>query len=271
MTALIDADLVAYRCAATVSEEEDKEIAFYRIDVLMRQILDAVESEEFIAFLSGKNNFRKKLNPEYKANRKDIIPPVYLQDCRQYLIDEWKAIVSEGCEADDKLGVAQTSETILCSLDKDLRMIPGQHYNWVKVDLDTVNSQDALRHFYKQMLIGDKSDNIIGVDKIGPVKAGKLIDPLDDEQDMFDVVWSKYNKDAQRFLMNANCLWIWRKENELWQDRQNLVLPNDLQQEVITTSEFMKSLNQDTSMVPITTQIQTSGGLDNGTGMEKTL
>ena len=87
---------------------------------------------------------------------------------------------------------------------------------------------------------------------------------------MFEIVWEKYNYDAQRFTMNANCLWIWRNEGESWGDRHGLVLPDDLRQEVITMSEYMKSLNQDTSTVHTTTEIQTSGTQDNGTGMEVT-
>jgi len=239
----IDADLVAYRCAATVTEDLEKDVAFYRMDVLIQQIIEATDGQSYTLFLTGKNNFRKKINPEYKANRKDTVPPIYLQDCRKYLVDNHSAIMSDGCEADDLLGMNQEDNCILCSLDKDLRMIPGRHYNWTKIELDTVNKQDAIRHFYKQMLIGDKSDNIFGVDKIGPVKAGKLIDHLDDEQEMFNIVYEKYNEDAKRFVMNANCLWIWRKENELWGDQHNLILPEACQQEVITMSEFMKSLN----------------------------
>ena len=215
MIALIDSDLVAYRCAATVTEDMEQDIAFYRMDVLVQQIIEATDANGTILYLTGKNNFRKKINPDYKANRKDTVPPVYLQECRQYLVDNHNAIISDGCEADDLLGINQKDDTIICSLDKDLRMIPGNHYNWTKVELDRVTKQDGLRHFYKQMLIGDKSDNIFGVDKIGPVKAAKLIDHLDDEQDMFEAVWAKYDEDAARFVMNANCLWIQRNHGEI--------------------------------------------------------
>ena len=214
MIALIDSDLVAYRCAATVTEDMEQDIAFYRMDVLVQQIIEATDATGTILYLTGKNNFRKKINPDYKANRKDTVPPVYLQECRQYLVDNHNAIISDGCEADDLLGINQSEDTIICSLDKDLRMIPGNHYNWTKVELDRVTKQDGLRHFYKQMLIGDKSDNIFGVDKIGPVKAAKLIDHLDDEQDMFEVVWEKYGYDAKRFAMNATaCGFGVMKEN----------------------------------------------------------
>lgn len=220
------------------------------MDVLIQQIIEATDATKYRVYLSGKDNFRKKINLEYKANRKDTVPPVYLQDCRQYLLDNHSAVMSVGCEADDLLGIEQcdvetyeTGETVICTLDKDLRMIPGNHYNWVKVELDTVAQQDGLRHFYKQMMIGDRSDNIFGVDKIGPVKAGKLIDHLDEEQDMFDVVYSKYEGDAKRFVMNANCLWIWRNQGETWACRQNLVLPENLKLEVEASLKFMKSLN----------------------------
>lgn len=271
---LIDGDLVAYRCAATVPEDVEKDVAFYRMDVLIQQIIEATDATQYRVFLTGKNNFRKKINPEYKANRKDTVPPVYLQDCRKYLVDNHYAVISDGCEADDLLGISQNKDTIICSLDKDLRMIPGRHYNWTKVELDSVNKQDGLRHFYKQMLAGDRSDNVFGFDGVArasiPKFIDKLIEPLNDEQDMFEVVWEKYGYDAKRFAMNANCLWIWRNEGESWGDQQELVLPEDLRHEVITMSEYMKSLNRDTSMVPTMTETQTSGIQDSGTGMEVT-
>ena len=251
MIANIDADLVVYRCAATVPEHEGLEVATYRIDCLMRQILDATESESYNAYLTGKGNFRKKINPEYKANRKDTVPPFYLQDCREYLMKEWNGIMSDGCEADDLLGINQTENSVCCSLDKDLLMIPGKHFNWVKMEYKDVLQQDGLRMFYKQMLIGDRADNIIGVNKIGPVKAEKLIEHLDDEQEMFETVYNLYD-DPKRFVMNANCLWISQQQGETWASRQNLVLPQDCQQEVTVMLDFMKSLSQDTSTEPTT-------------------
>ncbi|MFI3218035.1 MAG: hypothetical protein QX189_02815, partial [Methylococcales bacterium] len=75
---------------------------------------------------------------------------------------------------------------------------------------------DGLRHFYKQLLFGDRADNIFGVDKIGKVKAGRLIDPLNDEADMLTTVQDLYDSE-ERLLINGQCLWIWRKENDLWQ------------------------------------------------------
>ncbi len=262
-TLLIDSDLVAFRCAASVGEDA-KEIALLRVDRLMQELLHSTQADSYLAFLTGSGNFRKKINLEYKANRKDKEPPAFLQDCREFLVTEWNAQVSDRCEADDMLGIYQSDDTMIASLDKDLRMIPGMHYNWVKGETDYVDHLAGLRHFYKQMLIGDRSDNIFGVDKIGPVKAGKIIDNLEDEIDMIEAVFNLYNEDAKRFVMNAQCLWIMRKEGETWVNR-DLTLPNQLQQEVEVMLDSMTSLMDATSMAPTMTPMMTSGIQSNGT------
>ena len=214
-TLLIDADIVAYRCAAS-AEDENIDVAIMRTDNMMMELMPFGDKQ--LSFLSGPNNFRKIINPDYKANRKDIIKPQYLNDCKQYLIDEYKAIVTDGHEADDALGYNQTKDSVICSIDKDLLMIPGHHYNFVKKEYHEVSELDGLKAFYRQMLIGDSSDNIFGVKGIGKVKAAKLIDHLDNEKDMFGLVFGLYN-DHNRFEVNSDCLWIMRKEGVRFSDR----------------------------------------------------
>jgi 5'-3' exonuclease len=132
---------------------------------------------------------------------------------------------------------------MICTIDKDLDMIPGMHYNFVKIKCILCNQLTALKFFYKQMLIGDTSDHIFGIKGIGPVKAEKLLKDTKTEQEMFDIVYKLYN-DPKRFVMNACCLWIQNK-GELWVNRQNLILPEQCKQEVDLMLEFMMSLNLD--------------------------
>ena len=293
MQLLIDADLVAYRCAAsvepstkaeprTLTEEETKleqEIAIARCDTLMRELLHTTQADQYQAFLTGPNNFRKQVNPEYKANRKDTLPPRFLQQCRYFLVSEWNAVVSDGCEADDLLGIAQCTakkeyentffspnweSTILASLDKDLLMIPGQHYNWVKDESKFVDEIDGIKHMYKQALIGDRADNIFGVDKIGVVKAARIIDHLETELEMIEAVRALY-EDDNRLIMNLQCLWIMQEEGVTWAQRVNkLTLPDQFKQEVEAMSDYMTSLMDVTSMGLITNSPKTSGILVNG-------
>lgn len=216
-TALIDADLVAFRCAAS-AENDDVEVAILRADLLMINIIEMTSADSYVASLTGADNFRKQINPAYKANRKDKVPPRHLADVQQYLMKEWNVQPTYGFEADDMLGMLQTEETIIASIDKDMLQIPGRHYNFVKQEFTEVSELEGLRFFYKQALIGDTSDNIFGVTGIGKVKAGKFIDDLDNERDMYNTVCQLY-KDVDRLEMNLDCLWIFREEDQKWSDR----------------------------------------------------
>lgn len=233
MITLIDADIVAYRCASSVKEDEPVEIAIGRVNNLMNQILYETDAKTYFAFISGQSNFRKELSNDYKANRTQE-PPIWLQACREHLVTSWKASVADQIEADDSIGIMATDLSreqtpfTIASLDKDLTQIPGNHYqwefsgtssgkHWVKPRQDFyVTPTEGLQRFYKQMLVGDPADNVQGVHLIGKIKAAKLIDHLDNELDMFDTVRKLYNDD-ERFLLTGKLLWILRKEGEIWQ------------------------------------------------------
>lgn len=227
MIALIDGDLISYPVSCTCEDHPDADIARARAHKTVSDILEATQSQEYKIFLTGSDNFRKKINPEYKANRKSKPLPKYLNTLREYLIVEWGAQVTDGIEADDALGIenelhkANKDEVIVCSFDKDLDQLAGLHYNWNKATLYTVSELEGIRHFYKQMLIGDRSDNIFGVNRIGPKRADDLLNHVDKEIEMIDVVYPLYDSN-ERFEMNANCLWILRKEKQLYTTRKDL-------------------------------------------------
>src|SRR5258706_13209153 len=96
--ALIDADIVSYRAAATCNGLPT-DICDVRINDLMNRILYETNATEYKAFLTGSNNFRYEIYPDYKANRKKQVKPDYLEYCREYLVTQWKAKVSDGNEA----------------------------------------------------------------------------------------------------------------------------------------------------------------------------
>jgi DNA polymerase-1 len=219
MKALIDADIVAYRVACTLEDDDAEDFVYARAEDLIDQILVNTEATEYRLFLTGKNNFRYTIYPEYKAHRPKE-KPFWLEKCRQYLIATFNAEVIDGQEADDALGIAQTEDTIICSIDKDLLMIPGRHYNFVKDEFQEVTNDSGMLHFYMQCLTGDRSDNIKGIEKIGPKKAEKILAGCVTEQELFNAVRDAYSNDEE-FLMNGRVLWIRRKENEDWKDRFN--------------------------------------------------
>jgi len=238
MQALIDGDIVVYSNAAS-AENDPVEVAYMRIDQHIHSILDTTGATSFRGFLSGGSNFRNEIYPEYKANRKDLADPRWRSACKEYLVREWDAEVTDGYEADDALGINQDKQghwelgehsplhnTIICTIDKDLDMIPGLHYSWPIVrkgevvregKIYEVSEIEGLRSFYRSLLVGDRTDNIFGVDGIGKVKAAKEIDHLETEEEMFERVAELYNGDMDRLLMNGKCLWIMREENAQWE------------------------------------------------------
>jgi 5'-3' exonuclease len=217
MIAIIDSDIVAYRCAASAENEVTEDIAIWRVDDLMHRILHDVGATQYESYLSGKENFRKLIDPSYKANRTQPRPR-WLELCREHLVIKWTSRIGDSIEADDLIGIAQSSyfeygvASIVCSLDKDLKQLPGKHYNFVKNEFDFVTPLDGLKSFYRSLIIGDVADNVVGIRGKGKVAAAKLINPLNNEIDMYNIVKDLY-KDDERFNKNCQLLWILRKEN----------------------------------------------------------
>ena len=227
MQALIDHDLVVFRCAAS-AEHDSLNIAIHRAEALLDELLTKTGADSYRAFLSGKSNFRKTIYPEYKANR-TAPKPVHLEALREYALDKQNAeLAPDTLEADDALGINQTDDTMIVSLDKDLLMVPGKHFSWeikgkgwTKPDKFTEQTKlGGLRLFFEQCLKGDTADNIKGIEKIGNKRAAALLADCVTEQQMFDAVRNAYGNDEE-FIMNASVLWIMQNEEDVWKDRFN--------------------------------------------------
>jgi len=232
MKLLIDGDIIAHRCAAS-AEGDPVEIAVLRCSNQIEECISNTNSEEFQIFLSGESNFRYDIFPEYKANRKQE-KPQWLQDCREFLVTEYRAKVTEGYEADDAIGIThKAGETIICSDDKDMLQMAGQHYNIRTQKVLDISADEAIWMFYFQLLVGDAADNVKGCKGIGKVKANRALEVGMSEWDLFEVVQNLYSNDEE-LLMNGQLLHIWRKENDLWQfpeqvvtDLENLVMQGE--------------------------------------------
>ena len=215
MKALIDGDIVVYRGAAS-AETDEAWIAQSRADQMIQDILADTGATSYSVFLTGTGNFRREIAPSYKANRPDS-RPAHWQAVREFLVTQHKAQICNGYEADDEMGVQQDKlggTTVICSIDKDLLQIPGRHYNFVKKVFQEVTPDEGLKFLYLQSLIGDRSDNIVGVPGIGPVKAAQALAELLPEE-WYDKCRAMYNDD-ERYHLNMQLLYIWQKPNDKW-------------------------------------------------------
>jgi len=151
-------------------------------------------------YLTPKANFRNTVKSDYKANRKDVRRPTHLGACKEFLTDKFKAETIEGYEADDLLCIrakqliAFGCSPVICTLDKDLDQASCFHYNWVKSLLYFTTEQEGLVFLYKQLLTGDRVDNIPGIPGVGPKTADKILAGLEEatELELYSVVLGAY-------------------------------------------------------------------------------
>lgn len=220
-TALIDGDILVYRIGFA-SEEETESLAIARCCEFLEDIILFNGFGDYQGFLTGKTNFRTDVavTAPYKGNRKSAKPKHY-QALRDYMENKWGFSMSEGQEADDAIGIEAYSldpeSYCICSIDKDLDMLRGKHYNFVKDTFYTVTEEEALFNFYKQILTGDRVDNIIGLKGIGDVKAKRILKECNNENEMYLAILKAYEGNEQRVLENAQLLWIRREPNQIWQ------------------------------------------------------
>jgi len=208
---LIDADILVYRVGFGY-QEESLESAKEAMDGYVEEIQEATGANEYSMYLTASNDdtaFRSKVYPEYKQNRK-APRPLHYKALREYLVEKYGAIVVSTIEADDAMGQAQTENTIICTIDKDLDMIPGWHYNFVKKTGYFIDEDEAIYNFYRQLLMGDSADNVKGIQGIGEKKANKILAGATDEEELFQRVRDSYNNDYE-MAITGEVLWILRK------------------------------------------------------------
>jgi hypothetical protein len=219
--ALIDADILVYRVGFASNDTSDR-LAISRMAEFVEELVMRPDVGDYRGFLTGRNNYRKDIakTAPYKGNRTGD-KPIHFDILREYLQSAWAFVEVEGQEADDAIGIAayefdSIDDYLIMTLDKDLDMIRGWHYNFIKDNKYLIEEYEGIVNFYKQILTGDRVDNIVGLKGIGPKKAEKLVKDCKTEQELYDAVLKAYDNDTERVLENGRLLWIRRKPNEMW-------------------------------------------------------
>ena len=170
-------------------------------------------------FTKCRNNFRKQIDPQYKANRTKRNK--WVNELRDYLLEYWEnSFAHDEYEADDLIyynsELMDVNNYIICSIDKDLKQIEGLHFDYYQLKKYDENGEIfKVRKGFKNMtktdcenllcelfLIGDASDNIKGVKGIGEVKAKKII----------------YSKNSTYGKFRAICE-AYKTESEFWKEK----------------------------------------------------
>lgn len=226
---------ITYEKVVTADDPENLQ---HTIKAQVRRLIKDTGAGSIKIFLTdSESNFR--LTEEiatilrYKGNRKADAKPTLLGEARRYLQEELGAIMVEGMEADDALAIEhraawdaameqakefyaldevkfedvekkamELSETVLATIDKDIKMVPGKFIN---PDQDLGIEEifpmghlflegkasgkklrfSGLRGFYAQILLGDVCDNIPGVYFCGDTRVHEVLEHCQTEEELF--------------------------------------------------------------------------------------
>ena len=203
---------------------------FLSASITIDQIIEAYKkkfgTKNVHLFFTGENNFRENIATiqKYKGNRDSSSKPSHYDAIKAYCVKKYSAQIVDGQEADDEVSIRQSYEnqgtSVIVSIDKDLDMVQGYHYNPMKDKTYKVVHPDGMRWFYEQMLQGDSTDNIPGIKGIGKVTAKKLLENSHTVEDMENLVYEKYEDfyDAPEsaFLEVGRLLWMRLDYNQMW-------------------------------------------------------
>ena len=178
----------------------------YHFINILRKFLEEHDHDKVIVMWDGESNSsaRKLLYPQYKANRLQIINDEvyesYLQQrgrVKQYLEEIFvRQIETDNNEADDLIAyycqIAKDEKIIIFSADKDLTQLISENvtiYSPISKkyfkygDMITLNKVDIPHYNVAlcKIFVGDKSDNIDGIQGVGEKTLVKLFPEMLDK------------------------------------------------------------------------------------------
>ena len=187
MKLLIDADFTVYKCCAAAESEID-----FGDDVIvvtskfseayacvMREIKKIQRHfgsfDDIILFFSSPDNFRKKIQADYKGHRNRKKPCAYKRVINK-LKTEFEVITMPTLEADDAMGIYATKYpgNIIVSPDKDMKQIPGMLYNFEESTL--IKPEEGAKWHLVQSAAGDNTDGYAGIPGIGVKRATQMFE-----------------------------------------------------------------------------------------------
>jgi len=187
MKLLIDADFTVYKCCAAAETEidfgDDVIVVTSKFSEAYACVMREIKKihrhfgsfDDTILFFSSSNNFRKKIQADYKGHRNRKKPCAYKRVINK-LKTEFEVITMPTLEADDAMGIYATQYpgNIIVSPDKDMKQIPGMLYNFEESTL--INPEEGAKWHLVQSAAGDNTDGYAGIPGVGIKRATQLFE-----------------------------------------------------------------------------------------------
>ncbi len=245
---------------------------------MLNRIIDEYKPKYLLMVFDAKGkNFRHKIYKEYKANRNSM--PSELSEQTGTIIDLVKAygihvIQQDGVEADDVIASAvkqiklHNTQTIISSGDKDLAQLVTKdvvlinNFDSKILDINGVVDKFGVKPdqiFDYLCLVGDTSDNIPGVNKVGPKTAVTLLEKYKNLDGILNNTNELKGKLKENLISSNETLELAKKLIALKNDinlnieEDDLVISSandDLLQEIIERYE-LKALSKKLNIQPL--------------------
>ena len=195
---IIDGDsipyIIGYNNQNTPVDEPN--VVATQTNEFVESILEDAGVDEYIGFLGNSGytfrhmstiaGYQEGTSKLYKGNRGGKSPHWYMQwggVTNAQLRHKWGFhLVPSYIEADDAVSIVAhacrkaNEDYVIIGNDKDLHQVPGKHYNFKTGKKEDIDEDRAAFLKYKQVLMGDTTDNIEGIPGIGPKKAEKILE-----------------------------------------------------------------------------------------------
>lgn len=216
---LIDGDSLLYYDMDKRTLEEAIESLTSRVQT----ILSECRTTRYVGFLTEPDCFRYKVTSTYKSNRKGKPKPIIFYALKEYLKQHFGFTTFLGLEADDLVSYYHhkfPDTTIICSPDKDvLYQCAGRHFNYQKVEFVETSEEQALKFLWKQVLMGDSTDAIVGIPGVGEKTADNWL--KDREKDFEAFVIKKYVEKygevvgLHEFMINFRLVYLLKTDEDI--------------------------------------------------------
>tara|TARA_R100000951_G_scaffold42585_1_gene35773 strand:+ start:857 stop:1516 length:660 start_codon:yes stop_codon:yes gene_type:complete len=165
MIGIFDIDSLVYEATYNAEDLEEAQESFWgRYNDVQFHMDKRYGSCKIIPVGFCTNNFRKKVDLSYKAQRNSD-KPEYFEDLVQHIKDNIDVQMRSGMETDDLVAKFLehygSKNSVIISIDKDYMQFECTIFNYRKREFVKVDKEQALYNLYEQMVVGDRADNVL--------------------------------------------------------------------------------------------------------------
>ena len=211
--------------------------AIYGVSNMLSKLLRTYNPSYLCVIFDAKGkNFRHEIYDQYKANRSSM--PVELSQQVSPIIDLIKSLGIKilqvpDVEADDVIATLASQnykdniKVLISSGDKDLAQLVNSRVTLINsMDEKILDTNGVIKKFGVTpekifdylVLVGDASDNIPGVDKVGPKTAVSLLDKYDNLESIIENIDNIKGKVSENLSKSKDSIAIAKKLIELKKD-----------------------------------------------------